>query len=244
MFQSVIDSQEWRTRRLGTGAGVSVLVHVGLVAAVLVISAGVAKPPPPETRELVFIPPAPRGTPNAVSAPTVKPAAEPPKPKTSQRRRLVQPTDVHPLPPAPPTPEVADDTPQTPGVPDGEDDAPPCVSCTALTGKVTPTNVVPEPTGEETEFSYGTMTPPALRSGSPIQYTREALEAHVSGQLIAKCVITREGDVDKCRIIKGLPHMNEAVLAALETRRYTPVTYMGRPIAVSYVFNVKLDLPR
>ena len=56
--------------------------------------------------------------------------------------------------------------------------------------------------------------------------------------------ITRDGDVENCKIIKGLPHMDEAVLQTLETWRYTPVRYQGKPISVSYTFNVKLDLPR
>ena len=38
--------------------------------------------------------------------------------------------------------------------------------------------------------------------------------------------------------------MNDAVLSALETRRYRPVKYQGKPISVTYNFNVKLDLPR
>ena len=37
--------------------------------------------------------------------------------------------------------------------------------------------------------------------------------------------------------------MNEAVVSALETRRYSPVTYQGRPISVIYNFHIKLDLP-
>jgi protein TonB len=81
-------------------------------------------------------------------------------------------------------------------------------------------------------------------SGASIQYTREALEARVQGMLIAKCVITREGEVETCKIIKGLPHMDVSVLSALETRRYSPVTWQGKPISVSYIFNIKLEMPR
>ena len=88
------------------------------------------------------------------------------------------------------------------------------------------------------------MTPPSLLSGASLQYTREALEAHVSGLLIARCTITREGQVENCKVIKGLPHMSDAVVSALETRRYSPVTYQGRPVSVTYNFHVKLDLPR
>ena len=102
-----------------------------------------------------------------------------------------------------------------------------------------------EPTGEDVvPFSFGTMEPPKPISRAKIEYTREALAAHVTGLLVARCTITREGDVENCKIIKGLPHMNEAVLQTLETWRYTPVQYQGKPISVTYTFNVKLDLPR
>ncbi|WP_224248729.1 energy transducer TonB [Hyalangium gracile] len=249
MFQSVIDQQEWRARRLGTGAGVSLLVHAGLFAAVMVISAGVAEKVKDEDPVVVFKHAAPpRGTPNP---PAVKAVAEQPKPKP-RPNPMVQPTVIPQKTPVEVEPTTTKDEPAEPsddtglpydpnGKPDGLAGGT-CVTCEALKGAMT---TVMEPTGEETlPFSFGTMTPPRLLSGAHIEYTREAREAHVSGTLIAKCVITREGEVEKCRIIKGVTHMNEAVLAALETRRYSPVQYQGKPVSVSYNFHIKLDMAR
>ncbi len=88
------------------------------------------------------------------------------------------------------------------------------------------------------------MTRPERLAGPIPQYTREALEAHVQGLMIVKCVITIEGKVEKCRIIKPLPHMEQAVLDALYATRYKPVTFQGRPVQVDYTFNIKLSLPR
>jgi protein TonB len=62
--------------------------------------------------------------------------------------------------------------------------------------------------------------------------------------MIVKCVITTEGRVEKCRIIKPLAHMEQAVLDALYAARYKPVTFQGRPVQVDYTFNIKLSLPR
>ncbi|WNZ64812.1 energy transducer TonB [Myxococcus sp. MxC21-1] len=92
-------------------------------------------------------------------------------------------------------------------------------------------------------FGQG-MSPPRLMGSPGIEYTHQALAARVEGTMIAKCVITVSGDVTDCRIIKGLPHMNEAVLDALHNRRYTPVQYQGRTVSVSYVFTLRLKLPR
>ena len=91
-------------------------------------------------------------------------------------------------------------------------------------------------------FQEGMSRPVPIAAPSPV-YTREALAARVSGTVIAKCVITPAGALTGCRIIKGVPHMNESVLAALAASRYRPVTYQGRPVAVDYVFNIRLVPP-
>jgi protein TonB len=92
-------------------------------------------------------------------------------------------------------------------------------------------------------FSSPTMIPPKLISGGKLEHTPAALAARVQGLIIAKCTITCRGEVRNCRIIKPLPHMEDAVLAALQSRRYTPVQFQGRPVSVSYLFNIRLSLP-
>lgn len=244
MFQSVLEQQEWSARRLGTGAGVSLLVHAGIFAAALVLSAGVAQEVKDEPREVVFRRPPPLDTPAQRAIESPKP--EPGKPPRERTEKVPRPIRDKPLPeptPAPepqPQPEPLDSPPDT--QPDGIGATVPCLKC--IIDENAPATAV-EPVGEEVvPFVSGNMTPPQLQSGASLQYTREALAAGVEGLLIARCVITRDGDVEDCRIIKGQPHMNEAVLSSLETRRYTPVTYQGRPISVIYNFHIKLDMPR
>jgi TonB family protein len=87
------------------------------------------------------------------------------------------------------------------------------------------------------------MTRPEKISGPVPQYTPEAIAAGVQGLVIAKCVITAEGKVERCRMIKPLPHMEQAVLDALYASRYKPVTLHGEPVVVDYTFNIKLSLP-
>jgi protein TonB len=97
-------------------------------------------------------------------------------------------------------------------------------------------------TKEVVAFGEG-MTRPERVSGADPVYSREALEAHVQGLMIVKCVIGVDGYLSNCRIIKPLPFMEKAVLDALSTRKYKPVTYQGRPITCDYVFNIKLVMP-
>ncbi len=87
------------------------------------------------------------------------------------------------------------------------------------------------------------MTRPALVSKVDPEYTREARDASVAGLILTKCVITTEGRLQRCRIVKGIPLMDQAVLAALSRWRYSPVMYQGKPTAVEYVIPVRLVLP-
>lgn len=93
-------------------------------------------------------------------------------------------------------------------------------------------------------LSFGPeMTRPSLISGGELSYPREAMLAGVSGTIIAKCLVTSEGALRNCRIIKGLPFLDKAALDVLATRKYSPVTYQGKAVSVEYVFNLKVAPP-
>lgn len=87
------------------------------------------------------------------------------------------------------------------------------------------------------------MTRPTLISKVDPTYTRDALNARVEGMFIAKCVITTAGELTRCRVVKPLPHMDQAVLSALSKWRYSPVLYQGKPTSVEYVISVRLVPP-
>ena len=89
-----------------------------------------------------------------------------------------------------------------------------------------------------------TMTPPQKVAGPDPVYTSQALEREVEGMMIVKCVVSTQGVVRNCRVMKSLPFMDRAVIEALEKRRYTPALLRGQPIEVDYTFKIKLTLPR
>ncbi|MFY0569177.1 protein kinase domain-containing protein [Archangium lansingense] len=100
------------------------------------------------------------------------------------------------------------------------------------------------PTGDgPVPFQEG-MPRPVEVKGKDIVYTREALAARVSGTMVVKCTITKKGLVENCRVIKGLPHMNEAVVQSLLARVFKPMLLNGKAVAVDYVFNIRLVAPR
>jgi protein TonB len=249
MFQSVINQPGLSAGRFGMGMWVSLMVHAGVFTGVLGLS-GQAVEQLQKEPELVFnVPQPPRGNPNAPSQQAVAPT--PPKPR--KRTELVQPKKIPPPPPeteqkvveAQPPPEntntVPDDLPYIPGSDPNGVETGGVPGAKLIAGLALGNNL--GGTGEEV-LPFGTgMTLPELLNGAAIQYTREAMEARVSGTVIARCTITREGTVENCRIIKGLPYMDTAVIDALTTRRYRPVHFQGRPVSVSYTFNVKLRMP-
>jgi protein TonB len=87
------------------------------------------------------------------------------------------------------------------------------------------------------------MTRPQQISGSAPSYTPQAMAARVEGKLLVRCVITAQGTVQNCNVIKGLPMLDQTVLTALTQSRFTPVVYQGRPVAVQYLFTFNFKLP-
>ena len=249
MFKSVIERQ--RAGRLGAGMWVSMGVHAALFVAVLFISARPSEPAPEPEREIVFRQPQGPNLAKGTPAPAAPKAATQPKPRRPNPHR--PPSQIQPLPadPKPAEPDVSDsaDTDEQAdpgeGVPGGHPDGDPNSTTIGVP-------LIPGLTGGSGNGPTGTdilpfgqgMTPPQPLSRQSIDYTPQARAAQVEGTLIAKCVITTEGSVRDCRVIKGVPHMNEAVVDALHSWRYRPVMYQGKAVSVSYVFTIRLTMPR
>jgi hypothetical protein len=92
-------------------------------------------------------------------------------------------------------------------------------------------------------FGEGMTRPVLLERGKPVNYTPQALEARIEGTMIVRCIITVDGRVERCVVLKTLPFLEQAVLDSLYTSRYTPVMYQGKPVAVGYTFSMKLVPP-
>jgi len=99
------------------------------------------------------------------------------------------------------------------------------------------------PTADAAVEFNDSMTAPAMLSGPAPEYTADALERRVEGAMQIRCVVTSEGEVRGCKVLKGLPFMNAAVIEALERRKYKPALAKGKPVAVYYTFNLRLKLP-
>lgn len=247
MFDSVLDRGQGPKPRFGIGATISVILHVGLFGLAVWLS---TRPPPVEEKEIEV-------TLKATMAPPPPPPPPPPpagssKPKTEKKKpkkpdQIVQPKEVPKE--APPEVEPTEEPQEEATEEEVEGGVEGGVAGGVVGGVIggviggvvggqlggTGTDVLP--------FGAG-MTRPEKISGPQPEYTREALEARVAGTMIVKCIVTVEGRVERCRIIKPLPHMERAVLDALTSSRYKPVTFQGRPVQVDYTFTLNFKLPR
>lgn len=86
------------------------------------------------------------------------------------------------------------------------------------------------------------MTRPTRVSGSDPVYTIGAMCTRAEGHALVQCRLSTEGEVRSCRLLKTVPYMDRQLLSAMESQRFTPMLFQGRPISINYVFNVNLRL--
>lgn len=87
------------------------------------------------------------------------------------------------------------------------------------------------------------MSHPSLISAPDVILSPEAIAAKAHGTALATCVITTAGTIVGCRVIKSVPFTDEAVTTALEARRYRPIFFRGKAVAVEYGFAVHITAP-
>jgi protein TonB len=224
-----------RAARRGFWLVWSTVVLAGLVVALVTLTGALAAQKARErVVEVKFV----KGAPRVVNS--LPPAALPGPVRTppARERRKKPPKPV----PAVIQPRVVAakiDPPTEPSEPEPEPQEEGVVGGTA--GEVASTVAVPvqEPPARP-EFNAATMTRPVFVSGPEPTYTQRALEQEVEGLMVVKCVLTVEGTVRDCQVLKGLPHMD----SALEHTRYKPATQNGKPVEINYVFKVNLKVPR
>lgn len=240
MFDEVTKNEGGRrAARRGAWVVGSLAVQTGLVIVFVLLSTALpAKVKREPVVDVKFV----KGAAMPASPPPLPPRLTPPRERPKHVARPVQPM-IQPKevpkelqPPAPeelPEPEAVDSDDQ-----DGN-----AVVGGAVRGVVGGVVGVPAPSPRQ-EFDEATMKRPVSVSGPDPGYTKKALEREVEGLMIVKCVVTLEGRVQNCQVLKSLPFMDAAVVSALERRRYKPATLNGTPIEVDYVFRLNLRLPR
>jgi periplasmic protein TonB len=250
MFESTLNVSLASPRNLGKGALFSIAAHLAAVAVALHAAAH-TPPAKIEAPEVTFRMAAPPPPPPPLGGGSAETRSEPAKKPRVKPDSYVPRDPVKKLEEANPAPAV-----EAVGQPDGDPNGQVGGAKGGLVGGViggTGTELhgdpgivgVPAPPPERSNvvipFGAGMDRPQMLAGPEPV-FPREAREARVEGTLIARCVITTEGTLQDCRILKSLPFLDQPVLDALARRRYTPVSFQGRPVAVAYTIPFKFTL--
>lgn len=135
--------------------------------------------------------------------------------------------------------------------PTSTEPAPPAPSETAPPVEEPP---VPEPTpaiepepslargGVYPSVPAGGTDPEELRRVMP-QYPPLARRANVSGAVVLRGIVRRDGSIDEVEILKDLPYgLGAAARDAVRQWRFRPATYRGEPIDVYYMVTVNFRL--
>jgi protein TonB len=236
MFDSVLRPDQLPKSKFGSGAVIATVVHAAVIAFALWASARVARVVREEVK-VTFVkppPPPPPPPPPAPKESRPKPKPQPNKPVTVLQQAIVAPTVIPEEKPEEKEP-VDNQSAIGEGVEGGEVGGVPG----GIVGGVVDAADVAKPV----EFDARTMKDPTYLAGPAPQYTEKALEKEIQGVMVVKCVVTVDGRIHDCRVVRSLPFLDRAVIEALEKRRYTPATQGGRPIEVDYTFKITMRLP-
>ena len=248
MFDSVLTQENVpRSNLAGLGLMTALCGLLGVAAWLIPASRGAQTDVPVDVARDATQPPTPPPRPPPPGGgETAQPSATTPATPKPKRIRKVQPTEPTPTPEVPkePEPEPAH-APVTGSEPGG---VPGGVAGGVAGGQVggvvggTVGGVVGGTGSGVIPFGQG-MTRPTQIAGTQPQYNAQAIAARVEGKVLVRCVITVEGTVRDCKVIKGVPMLDEITLAALRSSRFTPITYRGKPESVEYLFTFNFKLP-
>ena len=86
------------------------------------------------------------------------------------------------------------------------------------------------------------VEPRKLHSVPPV-YPEDAKRARVQGTVVLECTISPEGRVTAVRVVRGIPLLDEAAIAAVKQWVYTPTMLDGKavPVILTVTLNFKLE---
>ncbi|HEY6321948.1 MAG TPA: TonB family protein [Thermoanaerobaculia bacterium] len=224
--------QRATARRSAWPLAISVLLHVGAIAALVVAGArGPARDAGERPIDVLFL--------RAANGATEAPAAAAASPAERQAARERQ--------------AMVDRLVQPAGIPGTEPAAAAAAPGTARAGSPDRRRT-PEPAGAEApggeadlpvEAGGGIVSPVLIESsGVKPVYPEEALRAGLEGLVVLEAIVDERGKVgDEIKVVRGLGHgFDEAAVAAVRQWRFRPATRDGKPIKVRRIFPIVFRL--
>jgi protein TonB len=212
---------------------VSTLLHAGLLAAVVVVPLlrGDSLPAPASGVKVFFaeplsIPPPPPPAAVAPGRPLAKPIP------LSEQATLTPPVEISDAI----VPEAGAELAADPGAPGGVEGGVPGGAVGAVV------ETLPEPAAPPVLHVGGSIREPAKLKNVNPAYPDVAARAMVQGNVIVELQVDSQGHVTDARIVKGIPLLNDAALAAVRQWVYMPPLVDGVPVRLVMTVTVRFKL--
>jgi protein TonB len=215
---------------------VSITLHVVAVIAMLIVplTAEVSWPVPaplhrlavatkvvPVPPEIVATVPAPRlapNLPNVIAPTTLEVPLDVPTPPVGSFVPDLPPGGIGPIDPNLLGP---------PGVPVPRPPSPPVTEA--------------KPAAQIPRVGQGVREPKRI-AGAPPEYPAFARNSRVQGVVILEAVINERGTIERVKVLKSVPLLDAAAIAAVKDWRYTPTLLNGAPISVLMTITMNFTL--
>ena len=98
-----------------------------------------------------------------------------------------------------------------------------------------------KPTQTVFRAGQGVQAPKRI-AGSPPEYPQIARDVKVQGVVILEAVINEHGEVGRVKVLRSIPLLDNAAIAAVQQWRYTPTLLNGVPVSVLMTITVNFTL--
>jgi protein TonB len=99
----------------------------------------------------------------------------------------------------------------------------------------------PKPAVQTLRVGQGVREPKRI-AGAPPEYPALARSARVQGAVILEAVINERGAIERMKVLKSIPLLDGAAIAAVKDWRYTPTLLNGVPVSVLMTITVNFTL--
>jgi protein TonB len=109
-------------------------------------------------------------------------------------------------------------------------------------GEAKPAPPPPEPSEGPLRVGGDVKAPVAINRAKP-DYTDSARKAHTTGVVIVEAIVSKQGQVEQVKVLKGLPMgLSEQAVEAVKKWRFHPGTLNGEPVEVIFTLTVNFTL--
>ena len=105
-----------------------------------------------------------------------------------------------------------------------------------------PPSPPPEPPAQKIVRVGPGIREPRRVAGGPPEYPMMARNARVQGTVILEAVINERGTIERVRVLRSVPLLDAAAIAAVQNWRYTPTLLNGVPVSVLMTITINFTL--